>query len=144
VKSYNNPKSVLNWVTGVVMSQMNARTADIIQLGLKPTDLAELIKLVEDGKINNIVAKSVLNEVLDTKKSPSTIVREKDLLQVSDEGALAGAIQKVLSDNAKSVKDYKAGKTNALMFLVGQVMRGSDGKVNPKVVSELIKKQLES
>ncbi|MFA5116253.1 MAG: Asp-tRNA(Asn)/Glu-tRNA(Gln) amidotransferase subunit GatB [Candidatus Omnitrophota bacterium] len=144
VRSYNNPKSVLNWVTGVVMSQMNARAADIIQIGLKPADLAELIKLVEDGKINNIVAKSVLSEVLDTKKSPSTIVREKDLLQVSDEGALAGAIQKVLSDNAKSVSDYKSGKTNALMFLVGQVMRGSGGKVNPKVVSELIKKQLES
>ena len=142
-KLYNNPKSVLNWITGAVMSQINSRAMDIGQLGLKPADLADLIKLVEEGKINNIVAKGVLTEVLDTKKSPSTIVQEKNLIQVSDEGELSGAIQKVLSDNARSVKDYKAGKTNALMFLVGQVMRGSGGKVNPKVVQELIRKQLE-
>jgi len=111
-------------------------------LGLKPTELTTLISFVDQDKISNLSAKEVLTERLNSKKTIEEIIKEKDLLQVSDSGELSAIIDAVISANQKSVQDYSSGKANALMFLVGQVMRQSKGKANPKVAQEMLKERL--
>ena len=142
VKLYAKPKIISNWLSGALMAELNSRSATLESLQLKPESLVSLLGLVVEGKISNLVAKDVLSEMLNTHKEAQEIVKEKNLAQVSDTSQLEEVINKVIADNARSVQDYKAGKANALMFLVGQVMRLSQGKANPKMVQEILKKKL--
>jgi aspartyl-tRNA(Asn)/glutamyl-tRNA(Gln) amidotransferase subunit B len=80
--------------------------------------------------------------MIDTGKQPAVIIKEKNLIQISDAAGLSSVIEEVIKENAKSVADYKSGKTTAIMFLVGQVMKKSQGKANPKAVQEIIKRRL--
>ena len=139
---FKEPKKVANWLMGPVLAQMNARGVPLDQLGLTPASLVELIRLVEDGVVSNLAAKDVLGHMLDSGKGPAQIVKEKNLAQMSGEDALGAIVEEVLKDNEKTVVDYRQGKESALMFLVGQVMRSSKGKANPKVAQELLKKRL--
>jgi len=102
-----------------------------------------LIQLVEQEQtISNLTGKAVLEEMVATGASASSIIREKNLAQISDTGALEKEVDIVIQENTKSVDDLKAGKNNALMFLVGQVMKKTKGKANPKVVQELLRRRL--
>jgi aspartyl-tRNA(Asn)/glutamyl-tRNA(Gln) amidotransferase subunit B len=101
-----------------------------------------LIGFVEGGQISNLTAKSVFTEMLDTGKAAEQIIREKNLAQISDNRALGQYIEEVIQENPKVAQDYRLGKANALMFLVGQVMKKSGGKANPKVAGELLKGRL--
>jgi len=141
---FKGPKKVANWLIGPVLSQLNARGVSLEDLGLKASALVELIRLVEDDVISRLVGKDVLGAVLDSGKGPAAIVKEKDLAQESGADALAGIIEDVIKSNEASVADYHSGKEKALMFLVGQVMRLSQGKANPKVARELLHKRLMS
>lgn len=141
---YDQPKKIVHWLIGPVSFQMNTRGQDMAELRLTPAALTELIDLVETGKISQLAGKDVLQEMLESGKSAGKIVVEENLAQVSDAGALLAVIQEVLAANKKSVDDYKAGKENALMFLVGQVMRLSRGKANPKTARELLVEKLRS
>lgn len=140
----SDPKKAANWIIGPVSFQMNSRNKDIQELALTPAALNELIALTETGKISQLAAKDVLQDMLETGKKPSVIVEEKNLGQVSDSSALGGIIEEVIAAQPKSVADYKAGKENALMFLVGQVMKMSKGKANPKTARELLIERLKS
>jgi aspartyl-tRNA(Asn)/glutamyl-tRNA(Gln) amidotransferase subunit B len=134
---------VVNWITGPLLSEANARKKELSEISLSPENLNELIRLVDNQTISNLTAKSVMTEMIDSGKKASQIIAEKNLGQVSDEGALEGHIGEVIRENAKSVQDFKAGRENALMFLVGQVMKRSKGKANPKIVQELLKRRLQ-
>jgi aspartyl-tRNA(Asn)/glutamyl-tRNA(Gln) amidotransferase subunit B len=146
MRSYanNDKKLIVNWLNGALLSEANTRNCQVCQLKVKPEDLAELVSFVERQEISNLSAKTVLTEMIETKKSPAEIIKEKNLSQISDTGALDGFVEEAIKENEKSVLDFKSGKENALMFLVGQVMKKSKGKANPKTAQELIKRRLEN
>ncbi|RKY41327.1 MAG: Asp-tRNA(Asn)/Glu-tRNA(Gln) amidotransferase GatCAB subunit B [Candidatus Makaraimicrobium thalassicum] len=142
VAEYNDPHTVCNWIRGEVMMHIKERGTDIAGLNLGAADLAAVIMMAKKGAISGLAAKDVLKIHIDTGKDPAAIVREKGLEQVSDEGALEDIIREVIARNEKSVSDYRSGKTNALSFLVGQVMKDTKGKANPKLVNEMFRKKL--
>jgi aspartyl-tRNA(Asn)/glutamyl-tRNA(Gln) amidotransferase subunit B len=144
LKLYDHPKKIAHWLMGPVSFQMNSRGQDIAELRLTPLSLTELIDLVETGKISQLAGKEVLQDMLETGKPAAKIVEEKNLAQVSDAGSLSIVIDEVIAANKKSVDDFKAGKDNAVMFLVGQVMRLSKGKANPKTAKDMLIERLKS
>jgi len=140
-----NKKPLANWIIGPLAALAASNNCQIYELKITTDSLIELIELIENKQvISNLAGKAVLEEMHKTQKSAKEIIAEKNLAQISDSGSLAGIIEEVIKENPKSVADFKAGKANAVMFLVGQTMRKSAGKANPKVVQDLIKKRLES
>ncbi|MDP8298932.1 MAG: Asp-tRNA(Asn)/Glu-tRNA(Gln) amidotransferase subunit GatB [Candidatus Tantalella remota] len=135
-------KAACNWIKGEVMMHMNDRGTDIKGLGLDPENLARIIKMAVKGTISGLSAKEVLKANLETGEDPVKIVKEKSLEQVSDEGTLDEAVTKVIEGNERSVNDFKSGKENALSFLVGQVMKETRGKANPKLAGEMLRKKI--
>ncbi|MFH0878002.1 MAG: Asp-tRNA(Asn)/Glu-tRNA(Gln) amidotransferase subunit GatB [Candidatus Omnitrophota bacterium] len=135
-------RKIVHWLIGPVLFEMNSRNADVLSLGLTPAQLVRLVSLVEDNTISQLTAKDVLSQMLDEHKDPDLLIQEKNLAQVSDAGALNSVIEEVVRNNKKSVDDYLAGKENALMFLVGQVMKMSKGKANPKMAKDLLAERL--
>jgi len=142
VRLYKEPKKIAHWLMGPVLAQSNAQGVACDRLALTPASLIELIRLVDDGVISHLVGKDVLVRMLASGKGPAQIVKEKNLAQMSGEEALAAIVDEVLKSNEKTAAEYRQGNTKALMFLVGQVMRSSQGKANPKVAQELLKKRL--
>jgi aspartyl-tRNA(Asn)/glutamyl-tRNA(Gln) amidotransferase subunit B len=114
------------------------------ELIFKPEFINELVELVDGGKISSKIAQDVFNEVFSTGKSPSAIVQEKGLAQVSDTGAIEKFCDDAIAANPNSVADYKSGKAAALNFLKGQVMKLSKGKANPNLVGEILEKKLKN
>ena len=137
------PKKVCNWLIGVVASASNSGIS-ISYLELNPEQLVKLIKYVDTGKLNNLAAKDVLKTSLEKNMDIDEIIKEKGVTQISDEGELGQLVEKVIKDNTKSVNDYLSGKENALMFLVGQTMKLSKGKANPKIVKEMLRGRLKN
>jgi aspartyl-tRNA(Asn)/glutamyl-tRNA(Gln) amidotransferase subunit B len=128
---------------GDVLRRLNDAGMGIKDLKFGPSELADLIKLVNGGKISNNIGKKVLRDMFETGKTPETIVKEKGLIQISDAGELEEITAKVLSENPQSIIDYKNGKDRALGFLVGQVMKATKGKANPQMVNKMVKRKLE-
>ena len=109
---------------------------------ISPENLGQLIALISDGTISGKIAKDVFAEMMISKKSPSDIVKEKGLEQVSDDTEILKLIDKVISENEDKVKDYLGGKDKLFGFFVGQVMKMSQGKANPGIVNKLLKEKL--
>jgi len=143
VKISSDAKAACNWIKGELMMHMKEKNVDIRELSIEPEQFSKIIDLAQTGKISGLAAKEVLAEYIETGKDPSSIVKEKQLEQVSNEDELESIIDKVILENEKSVNDYKNGKTNALGFLVGQVMRLSQGKANPKLANKMLKEKLD-
>ena len=143
INSYTgkDKKNIVNWLIGPLSSEANSRKLKLHELNLNKHELISLIGFVERQEISLLSAKSVLTLMIDSQKSAQVLIREGNLLQISDTAELEQVIEAVIQENAKSVGDFKAGKTNALMFLVGQVMKKSSGKANPKVAGDLIKRR---
>jgi len=139
---YGNPKTVSNWVMGDLSRLLNAKSMDVADCPVRPGQLAALLRLIDGGTISGKIAKGVFDEMFETGKDPEAIVKEKGLLQISDEGAIATAVDEVIAKNPKSVADYRAGKEKAIGFLVGQVMKATRGKANPDLVNRLLKEKL--
>jgi len=137
-------KPIVNWLIGPlasIASDLNCSISEVkIPGGAK--ELIKLVNLVEIGNVSNLMAKSVLSESISSGKLASAIIQEKNLFQISDTGSLDNIAEEVIKDNPKSANDYKAGKNNALMFLIGQVMKKSLGRANPQVVQEILKRRL--
>jgi aspartyl-tRNA(Asn)/glutamyl-tRNA(Gln) amidotransferase subunit B len=144
IRSYpqKDKKGIVNWLIGPLLSEANSRKLNLHELDINKTELINLIGFVEDGSISHLSAKLALTQMIDSQKPAAVIIKENNMLQISDSGELEQIISSVIQDNEKTVISFKAGKTNALMFLVGQVMKKSSGKANPKVVGELIKRRL--
>ena len=143
MEDIQDPKLVSNWVMGEVQRWLKAHGLEAADSPVKPKDLAGLLRLVQENAVSNLVAKDVLEEMFATGKSAHTIVEEKGLRQISDDESLEAMIAEVLEANPGPVEDVKAGKSKAIGFLVGQVMKASKGKANPQRVNELIRQKLQ-
>jgi len=135
-------KLAVNYLISELRKHLAENKHDVRDLKISSENYAELIGIVADGKINSSAAQIVLKEMYHTGGDPSQIIAEKNLGQMEDAGELESAVEKVLADNQKSVDDFKAGKENALKFLMGQVMKETGGKANPQVVLEMLKKKI--
>ncbi|MBR6800193.1 MAG: Asp-tRNA(Asn)/Glu-tRNA(Gln) amidotransferase subunit GatB [Eubacteriaceae bacterium] len=135
-------KSVANFIIVDIFALLKTDEEDFSNLKITPLQLAELINLVRDSVISISASKKVLSEMYRTGEDAKTVVDKLGLMQVSDASAIETIVRKVISDNPKSVEDYKGGKTQAMGYLVGQVMRASKGKANPKIVNELVNRVL--
>ncbi len=142
-KGHKNPKAISNWVMGEVLRIIKEKELDLKDLKIKPEALRKLVDLVDDGILSSTGAKQVFEEMFKTGKDPETLVDQLGLRQISDEGAIVELVKKVLSENEKSVEDYKKGKTNALGYLVGQCMKASKGKGNPQIINKILRDMLE-
>jgi len=137
-------QTAANWVTGELFRLMNEQGVEIDALNVTPEGLAALIGLVEDETINQNTAKDVLAQMLQTGESAQAIVEAKGLAQISDEGALAALVDKVIAANPEPVASYLDGKENLLGWFVGQVMRETRGQANAQMVSEMFRERLEA
>ncbi|MGC8970950.1 MAG: Asp-tRNA(Asn)/Glu-tRNA(Gln) amidotransferase subunit GatB [bacterium] len=142
IKLYNNPRNIANWLLVDVTKELKDRNKAITQTLLTPEIMAELLLLIDEGKISGRIAKDILPELIDKGVSPKKIIEEKNLIQITDTSALLSIIDQVLKENAGVVEEYKRGKEKSFMYLVGQVMKLTKGKANPKLVNELLKKAL--
>ncbi len=142
VQLYPVPKTVANWITGELFRLLNATGRELEQTPLRPALLADLLRLVDQGTISLTAAKTVFEEMFQTGRPPATIVAEKGLAQISAEAELRPIIERVLAENPQGVRDYLAGKKQALGFLVGQVMKATRGRANPAVVNRLLAERL--
>jgi aspartyl-tRNA(Asn)/glutamyl-tRNA(Gln) amidotransferase subunit B len=133
-----------NYMVSELQKHLVKNGQSIKEIKITPENYAELIGFVAEGKINSSAAQAVLEEMYTTGGDPSQIIEERGLIQVSDEGVLDAIVDEVIGKNQKSAEDYKSGRQNALQFLMGQVMKESKGKANPRVVTELLKKKLGS
>ena len=133
-----NPKGVSNWMMNEILRMLNDLNLTADQLQMTPENLAGVIKMVDAGTINNATAKTVLVKVQETGKDPNKIVAEEGLGQVSDESALQGAIDKVLTAHPEEVESYRDGKEGLLGWFMGQVMRETRGKADPGRTRELL------
>ena len=143
MEQIKDPKLVSNWVMGEVQRWLKAHGLEAADSPVSPKDLAGLLQLIQANAISNLVAKDVLEEMFATGKPAQTIVDDKGLRQISDDDSLEAMIAEVLEANPGPVADVKAGKTKAIGFLVGQVMKASKGKANPQRVNELIRQKLQ-
>lgn len=143
VSAYPNPKVVSNWVMGDLLGLLNADGVEITACKIKSEQLASMLVLIDEGTISGKIAKTVFVEMFASGKDPKDIVKEKGLVQISDEGAIIAVVDEVLAKNPKSVEDFRAGKERALGFLVGQVMKATRGKANPELVNKLLKEKLQ-
>lgn len=144
IKIVDRPKAFCNWITNDLLREVNDRKLDIHHLPIRPKQLAALVEIIEKGTISSTIAKEVFSEMIQTGKDPQAIIEEKKLAQISDEGFIEAVIVKVISGNPAVIEDYKKGKKNALTFLVGQVMKETKGKANPKMVNELVQKKIDA
>jgi len=136
-------KLAANYVISELRKHLIEKREEIKNIKITPENYAELVGIVADGKINSSAAQTILKEMYQTGGDPSQIIETKGLAQMSDEGELEKAVAEVLEKNEKSVADYKAGKQNALQFLMGQVMSATKGKANPQIVIKLLKSRLD-
>jgi aspartyl-tRNA(Asn)/glutamyl-tRNA(Gln) amidotransferase subunit B len=144
VKIGIDPKTTSNWLLGEVSHIMNANNIEVDEFKEKVSmeKLADLIKSNEDNTINTVTAKSVLDEMFKTGRTADEIIRERGLSQISDTAELEKIVLEVINSNVRPVADFKAGKEEALKFLVGQVMRATKGRANPQLVNEVLKQKL--
>lgn len=142
-KDCKNPKSVANWIITEIFSRLTEAEKEEGAVPFEAERLGELVNLIEDGTINSKTAKTVFAEVWDTGKKPSVIVEEKGLKQNSDAGELETMAKEVIDANPKPVQDYLSGKEAAIQSLMGQMMKRTKGKANPKMVIDLLKRILD-
>ena len=138
------PKAASNWVMGELARALHASGREIVASPVSPGGLAGLLALVEKGTISGAMAKGVFETMFQSGRSADDIVRDERLVQIDDDAQIAERIDTVLAENGDAVAQYRAGKTATFGFLVGQVMKATGGKANPKRVNELLRKRLES
>jgi aspartyl-tRNA(Asn)/glutamyl-tRNA(Gln) amidotransferase subunit B len=136
------PKIASNWVMGDVLRFLNEDKKDIKDCPIFPRSLADMINLIEDGTISGKMAKDIVVEMYRTGKPPQTIIEEKGMVQITDEDALAKTIADILAANPAQLEQYRGGKEKLFGFFVGQVMKATQGKANPQLINELLKKML--
>lgn len=135
-------KLASNWLMGEVSAYLNAEQKELHEVALTPDNLAGMIKLIEKGTISSKIAKKVFKELVEKGGDPEKIVKEKGLVQISDEGELLKVITEILDNNQQSIEDFKNGKDRALGFLVGQVMKATRGQANPPMVNKLLMEEM--
>lgn len=138
----NDYKSASNWIMVDVLKVINDNKIDINEFIISPENLGKLINLINDGTISGKIAKDVFEIMLEENKSPEEIVKEKNLVQITDTTELENIIERILDNNQNQIKEYLEGKEKVLGFFVGQIMKETKGKANPKLVNEILKEKL--
>ncbi len=142
VKKSDEPKLSANWMLTEILRVLKEKNIGIEQFSVSSENIAKLIKLIKSNIISSKIAKEVFEILQVENKDPEIIVKEKGLIQITDNSEIEKIVEQVLEENQQSVEDYKAGKSNALKYLVGQAMKLSRGKANPQMINELILKKL--
>lgn len=138
VKICGNAKIVTNWLMGDITRKINEEETDINNIKISAENLANLISLIDKGTISSAIAKKVFEEMYETGNDAESIVKEKGLVQITNEDEIKEIVDRILSLNQQSIDDYRAGKDRALGFLVGQIMKETKGKANPQIINKLL------
>ncbi len=138
----SSPKTVSNWIMGDLLRECKGDDQEIPRCPVRPEMLAEMIRMIEKGTISGKIAKTVFAEMMQSGKSPAAIVKEKNLVQITDEGEIVKIVEEVMASNPAQVEQYRSGKEKVFGFFVGQVMKASRGKANPALVNKLLKERL--
>ena len=138
----HNPKAVCNWIISDISRILNETEMEPIAIPFDANQLGKLVVLIDKGTISSSIGKKVLVELFENPRDPEDIIKEKGWIQISDEGAIKEVVSKILEANPQSIADYKAGKDRALGFLVGQAMKETKGKANPKMLNEMFLAEL--
>ena len=137
-----NPKLSANWIMGELSAFLNKENLSILETKVDSINLGNLLSRIEDSTISGKIAKEVFEEMWNSKKSPDEIIQEKGLKQVTDSSEIEKVINQVLEQNQSQLEQYKSGKEKLFGFFVGQVMKLSGGKANPKLVNDILKEKL--
>ncbi len=143
LKIFPHPKQAGNWIMGPLLGLLNAARKSIIQSPVSAPHLAELLKLIDNRVISGKIAKTVFDEMAQSGKQPRVIVEEKGLVQVTDISAIEATVQNILQQCPREVEAYRNGKSKLLGFFVGQVMKATGGKANPKIANEVLRRRLD-
>ena len=143
VKAGAEPKEACNWLMGEFAGKLSENGIEITESPVTPEGLAALLTLIAKGTISGKIAKQVFPEMWETGKAAEEIVKEKGLIQISDTSELEAIVMEVIQANPKSVEDFKAGNKKAVGFFMGQIMKATKGKANPRVVSGMVMKKLQ-
>jgi aspartyl-tRNA(Asn)/glutamyl-tRNA(Gln) amidotransferase subunit B len=142
VRFFPEPKIVSNWMMGDLLRELKRDEREIDHCPVTPKHLTEMLSMMKEGTISGKIAKDVFEEMYRTGEHPEKIVRDKGWIQILDEGEIEKAIDKAMEANPKQVEDYRKGREKIFGFFVGEVMKQTKGKANPKMVNELLKKKL--
>ncbi|NLL51305.1 MAG: Asp-tRNA(Asn)/Glu-tRNA(Gln) amidotransferase subunit GatB [Peptococcaceae bacterium] len=141
-EKYPDAKTISNWIMGELLRLLNARNLELSQAKITPEGLAKLLELIKKGTISNKMGKEVFELMFEEGNDPEQIVKERGMVQISDEEQLAQILTEVIAQNPKSVADFQSGKKQAIGFLVGQVMKATKGQANPGVVNTMLRNML--
>jgi len=139
---HDNYKAICNWVMGGVLQELNARKISIGDLPISPKMLANMVRMIDDGRITSNIAKEVFAEMSETGKPPDRIVEEKGLSPITDAGEIERVVEEVIENNPKPVRDFRSGKERVIGFLVGQVMKAVGGKADARLVNKILREKL--
>ena len=142
VRLSGEPKIAANWVMGDILRFLNEEKREIRECPIAPASLAGMIRLIQQGTISGKMAKEVSEAMYRSGKTPQAIIEEKGLVQITDEGALAKTIAEIIGKNSAQVEQYRGGKEKVFGFFVGQAMKATQGKANPQLINDLLKKML--
>ena len=142
VRLFPEPKTVSNWMMGELLRELKHDDREIDQCPVTPQHLAEMLSMIKEGTISGKIAKDVFEEMYRTGERPEKIVRDKGWIQILDEGEIEKAIERAMEANPTQVEDYRKGKEKLFGFFVGEVMKQTKGKANPKLVNELLRRKL--
>jgi aspartyl-tRNA(Asn)/glutamyl-tRNA(Gln) amidotransferase subunit B len=141
VKLFNEPKTISNWIISDLLGILNNRGLEIQETKITPTAMVEMLKMIKDGIISGKIGKIILPEIVETGKMPSQIVKEKNMIRISDEDFIRKIVEEVFMENEKAVKDALINE-NAINFLIGQVMKKTKGRGDPKLVNEIVRNKI--
>jgi len=139
---YANPKKLANWIMTEILRVIREEGSAISDFAVTPVALAGLLTMIDKGTISGKIAKTVFEEMRTSGKDAETIVKEKNLVQVSDEGELLEIVRQIVAENPDQARQYREGKTKVMGFFVGQLMKKTKGKANPKMANELFSREL--
>ncbi|MEW6187622.1 MAG: Asp-tRNA(Asn)/Glu-tRNA(Gln) amidotransferase subunit GatB [Thermodesulfobacteriota bacterium] len=140
---FNQPKTVSNWIMVEMVRELRRAEKEIEQCPVSSENLAALLKLIEEGLISGKIGKTVFEEMFETGKAPKTIVEQKGLVQMTDSAQISAVVDEVLEGNQDKIIAYREGKSKLFGFFVGEVMKRTQGKANPKRVNEILKQKLD-
>jgi len=140
LKYFDEPKFVCNWITSEVFKRLNNQESEDINIPVSAENMAKLLKMYKNSEINQAVARQVLDEIWQQDSDPIVIVESKGLKQMNDTGAMESVVQKIIQENPKAVEELKAGNQKSMSFFIGQAMRATQGKANPKLVTDIVNK----
>ena len=142
VRLTGQPKTASNWIMGEILRFLNEEKKDIAACPITPQALADMIRLIEEGTISGKIAKEVIEEMYRTGRPAKAIIAEKGLVQITDEAALVRVVSEVMAANPGQLSQYRGGKEKLFGYFVGQVMKATQGKANPQLINDLLKKML--